>query len=96
MANIARQHTDPNNDTVDWMHPIFFGAKANSEDTPLWEEAMNGPDCDGYWEACEKELSTLQDDKDTWDVVAWEHWMNVLPYTWALSASIFLMDAFVS
>jgi hypothetical protein len=37
-------HTDPDDRTLDWMSPMIFGAKANSEDTPTWEQAMNGPD----------------------------------------------------
>jgi hypothetical protein len=76
-------HTDPDDRTLDWMSPMIFGAKANSEDTPTWEQAMNGPDRDGYMEACQKEINTLVNDKDAWDVVAREPWMNVLPSTWA-------------
>jgi hypothetical protein len=76
-------HTDPDDRTLDWMSPMIFGAKANSEDTPTWEQAMNGPDQDGYMEACQKEINTLVNDKDAWDVVAREPWMNVLPSTWA-------------
>jgi hypothetical protein len=78
-----QQDTDPNNGTLDWMNPMIFGANANSEDNPTWEQAMNGPDRDGYWKACEKEIETLQVDKDAWDVVKREPWMNVLPSTWA-------------
>jgi hypothetical protein len=33
---------DPDYDTVKWMHPMMFAAKANLEDNPTWEEAMNG------------------------------------------------------
>lgn len=62
---------------------MILGSKANSEDTPTWEQAMNGPYADEYWEACEKEISTLVVDKDAWDVVVRESWMNALPSTWA-------------
>jgi hypothetical protein len=89
MATLTQQHTDPYDDTVDWMHPMILGSKANSEDTPTWEQAMNGPDADGYWKACEKEISTLTDDKDAWDFVARESWMNVLPSTWAFKCKRF-------
>ena len=74
---------DPDDGTLDWLNPMVFGTKANSEDTPTWEQAMNGPDRDGYWKACEKELDTLTEDMDAWDVVKREPWMNVLPSTWA-------------
>ena len=56
-------------DTLDWMSPMILGAKANAEDTPTWEQAMNGPDREGYMEACQKEIDTLSNDKDAWDVV---------------------------
>jgi hypothetical protein len=72
MASLMQQHTAPYDDTVEWMHPMILGSKANSEDTPTWEQAMNGPEADGYWKACEKEMSTLTDDKDAWDVVTRE------------------------
>jgi hypothetical protein len=50
---------------------------------------MNGPDADGYWKACEKEISTLTDDKDAWDVVVRESWMNILLSTWAFKCKCF-------
>ena len=37
----------------------------------------------------EKELDTLQDDMDSWDVVDRKKWMNVLPSTWALKCKRF-------
>jgi len=78
-----QQDVDPDDGTLDWMNPMILGAKANSEDTPTWELAMNGPDCEGYWKACEKEIQMLGEDKDVWDIVKHEPWMNVLPLTWA-------------
>jgi Reverse transcriptase (RNA-dependent DNA polymerase) len=83
MMNLLEQHTDLENNTVEWMHPMILAAKANAEDNPTWDQAMNGPDRSGYWEAMAKELKTLQDNKDAWDVVDRESWMNVLPSTWA-------------
>jgi hypothetical protein len=83
MATLMQQHTDPYDDTVDWMHPMILGSMANSKDTQKWEQAMNGPHADQYWEVCEKEISTLCDDKDAWDFVVHKSWMNVLPSTWA-------------
>jgi Reverse transcriptase (RNA-dependent DNA polymerase) len=63
--------------------------KANTEDNPTWEQAMNGPDQAGYWKAMEKELTTLEDDKNSWEVVEREGWMNVLPSTWAFKGKRF-------
>jgi hypothetical protein len=37
------QETDHELDTVDNLNPSIFAAKANSEDTPTYEEAINGP-----------------------------------------------------
>jgi hypothetical protein len=37
------QYIDHDLDTVENLNPSIFAAKANSEDTPTYEEAMNGP-----------------------------------------------------
>jgi hypothetical protein len=37
------QDTDHELDTVDSLNPSIFAAKANSEDTPTYKEATNGP-----------------------------------------------------
>ncbi len=39
---------------------MILAAKANSEDNPTWDEAMNGPLKEGYWEAALKEINILQ------------------------------------
>ncbi len=83
MLALVDDHTDIDTRTIEWMHPMMLGAKANSEDNPNWAQAMNGPDQAGYWDACEEEISTLTTGKDAWDVVNKEPWMNVLPSTWA-------------
>jgi hypothetical protein len=83
MMHVIDQHTDVDQNTIEWMHPMVLAAKANAEDNPSWEEAMNGPDREGYLEAARKELKTLSKDKDAWDVVDREDWMKVLPSTWA-------------
>ena len=46
--------------TTEEMHPLIFAAAANSQDNPTWEEAMNGPNKQGYWKACETEIKTLE------------------------------------
>jgi len=96
MMSLIDQNTDPEHNTIEWMHPMIFGSKANSEDNPTWEEAMNGPNRAGYWEACEKELETLKGNKDAWDVVDHEPWMNVLPSTWAFNVSGSHLETFES
>jgi hypothetical protein len=85
MMHIAEQHTDLESNkssTVEGMHPILFSAKANSEDNPTWDQAMNGPDREDYWQAMEKELETHQDEKHALDIIDLEHKMNVFPSTW--------------
>ena len=83
MGNILLQHTDPYDGTVEEMHPFALATKADAASNPTWEQAMNGPDSAGYWEACKKELHTLADKKNAWDVVERQPWMNILPSTWA-------------
>jgi hypothetical protein len=82
------EHTDLDEGTVEWMHPLILAMKANAEDNPNWQQAMNGPDKAGYWEACEKEINTLIE-KEAWDEVDREEWMNVLPSTWAFKCKRF-------
>ena len=55
---------------------------ANAADNPKWEEAMNGPNAEGFKEACAKEIDILEKMK-VWDVVKRQKWMNVLPSSWA-------------
>lgn len=74
---------DLENGTVEWQHPFGFAAKANSEDNPTWEQAMNGPEKAGYWKAMTVEYETLEVGKDSWEIMDREDWMNVLPSTWA-------------
>ena len=66
MENILQQYTDPYDGTVEEMHPFALATKADAADNPNWEQAMNGPDSAGYWEACKKELNTLADKKHAW------------------------------
>ena len=73
---------DPDLGTVEEWSPLALAAKGNDADTPTWEQAMNGPNAEGFWEACKVEYDTLVK-KECWDVVKRETWMNVLPGTWA-------------
>ncbi|CAJ1956067.1 unnamed protein product [Cylindrotheca closterium] len=71
---------DQDSETCEWLHPMILAAKANSEDNPGWEEAMNGPLANGYMEAAMKEIRTLQQ-MEVWEVVPRLQSMNVLPST---------------
>jgi hypothetical protein len=70
------------------MNPTLFGVKANAKDNPQWDEAMNGENSEGYWQACIKEHKTLIK-KGVWEEVEKELWMNVLPSTWAFKRKQF-------
>jgi hypothetical protein len=76
-------HIEYEDNTVEWVHPHSLAARANPEDNPTWEMAMNGPERAGYWKAMEAEYHTLETEKDSWEVIDRESWMNVLPGTWA-------------
>ena len=52
-------HTDDDG-ILHYLHPSAFSAKANSEDIPNWNEAMNGEDSAGFYKAMEAELETLE------------------------------------
>ena len=70
---------------VSFVHPLFLKAKAaaSAQDNPTWSQAMNGPLADGFWEACKKEIATLEG-MDAWEVVKRTAEMKVLKGTWAL------------
>lgn len=82
LLHFVNMVTDQRHGTIEDWHPALLATQANAADNPTWEEAMNGPDKVGYWEAAVTEIQTLKD-KECWDVVDREHWMNVLPGTWA-------------
>jgi hypothetical protein len=54
-----KQHTDQDYDTIKWMSPTLFSVKLNAKDNPKWDEAMNGENSKGYWQACIKDHETL-------------------------------------
>jgi hypothetical protein len=75
-------HTDQVEDTIEQMHPGLYSMKANSDDNPTWNQAMGGPDAEGYWQAAKLEYETLPK-MGVWDIVERKDWMNILPSTWA-------------
>ena len=60
--------TDPDTGTVEALFPMALAAKANADNNPNWDQAMNGPYAKGYMKACEIELNTLEG-KEAWDVI---------------------------
>jgi hypothetical protein len=50
------------------MHPLSLAAKANVEDNPNWNQDMNGPNAEGFWDAMCKEDTILTNKKTlgTW------------------------------
>ena len=87
LAYLERHYDYETKTQEDW-HPHALAAKANDADNPGFEEAMNGPDAEGYWEACKLEWQTLVDMK-VWDVVKRQSWMRVLPCLWILRCKRF-------
>jgi hypothetical protein len=47
-------------------HPSLLATKANAEDNPTWDDAMNGPYSQGFKQACQLEIDT-QMKMECWD-----------------------------
>jgi Reverse transcriptase (RNA-dependent DNA polymerase) len=82
MGTIMERFVDQQHGTQEDWHPLALATLANASDNPTFNEAMNGPDADGYWNAMETEIVTLEG-KDSWDIVDRTPGMNVLDSTWA-------------
>ena len=82
-AALLADLTDEDGLLTGW-HPMAFAAKANSDDTPRWHEAMNGPDEVGFRKAMAAEIAQLESMK-AWEVVPREQdkGKNILDGTWA-------------
>ena len=76
-----------NFDDSQW-EPLALAAKSNSLDTYTYQEAMNGPNRDGFMDSARIEIDTLVR-MGVWDVVDREYWMNVLPSTWTFRVKRF-------
>ena len=68
---------------IEEWNPMLLATKANAEDHPTYEEAMNGPYAAGFKKAFEIEIQTLID-KKCWDVVDRPTDQHVVSSTWAL------------
>jgi hypothetical protein len=75
------QETDHELDTVENFNPSIFAAKANSEDTPTYEEAINGPFAQDFRKSMEVEWDMLDTVMKAWEIVERQSWTNVLPST---------------
>jgi hypothetical protein len=51
--------TDQDLNTVEEYNPILLSSKASEDDNPTYEQAMSGPNKEGYWQAAKKEVDTL-------------------------------------
>jgi hypothetical protein len=83
------QENDHEVDTVENLDPSIFAAKANSEDTPTYEEAMNGALADDFRKSMELEWDMLNVVMKDWYIVERQPWMNVMPSTWSIRCKRF-------
>jgi hypothetical protein len=51
--------TDPDLNTVQEYSPALLSSKTSEDDNPTYEQAMSGPNKEGYWQAAKKEVDTL-------------------------------------
>jgi hypothetical protein len=57
------------NGELSLIYPLALAPKPHSEDKPQWNEAMNGLNTVGFWDAMCVEIATLTNQKDAWDRV---------------------------
>ena len=86
---VINQELDPYSDVYNNIHPLLLASKANSADTFTYNQVMNGPDHDGYIDAMDAEVKTLDNQMEDWDVVTCTDSMYVLPSTWAFRCKRF-------
>jgi hypothetical protein len=77
--------------TITNIQPHLFKAQtsANDADNPTWNEALNSPFAERWWQSMEVEINTLENELQAWELVEREPWMNVLPSTWAFKLKRF-------
>jgi hypothetical protein len=96
-VNIFSAYFEPDLDddigsyTITNIQPHLFKAQtsANDADNPTWNEALNSPFAERWWQSMEVEINTLENDLQAWELVEREPWMNVLPSTWAFKLKRF-------
>jgi hypothetical protein len=77
------QETDHELYTVEHLDPSIFASKANSKDTPSYEEAMNRPLADDFRKSMGVEWDLLNMVMKALKIVKRQTRMNVLTSTWA-------------
>ena len=79
---------DPVDMTMDDFPELVFATKSSQNDNPRFDEAMNGPNSEGFWVAGAKEVATLQN-IGTWEQVERKPEMNIIQSTWAFKIKRF-------
>jgi hypothetical protein len=64
-------------------HILQDKMRKSDPDNPTWTKAMNSPEADKWWQACEVEMNTLENDLKAWKLVKRLPGMNVILSTWA-------------
>ena len=59
---------DPDSQIIEERHPLALATKGNAVEILTWEQAMSGPDANGYWEAYKEEVNTLSNKRDAWEI----------------------------
>jgi hypothetical protein len=80
--------TDQDLNTVEEYNPALLSSKVSEDDNPTYEQAISGPNKEGYWKAVKKEVDTLVK-KGSWEVVTKNAWMHALTSTWAFKCKRF-------
>ena len=88
MAAVMESYTDPKTGLVEDWHPLAFASLANASDNPNYNQAMNGPDADGYYLAMKDELKVLTG-RGSWEIVDKKVHMKVLGSTWTFKCKRF-------
>ena len=78
---IINQQLDPYSDVYNTIHPLLLVSKANSTDTPTYNQAMNSPDHDRYVDAMDAEVKTLDKQMKAWNNISRTDNIHVLPST---------------
>ena len=53
-SKVFYQGWDCKNQEMNFADTRMLATKANAFDNPTWNQSMNGPDSEGFWEACEE------------------------------------------
>ena len=81
---------DLNDATITDVQPHILKAKLEADpDMPTYNQAMQSPHQEEWWNAMGEEMDTLENQLEAWSIVRREPWMNVLPSKWALKLKRF-------